>query len=84
MNRFFYNPCTRSLLRKKLFEALKINACGEEGLREFQERGYFFIDAVECRVKKTGGGAIPGKSLEAVNPYCQRKLKLLELEVPKR
>jgi hypothetical protein len=45
VNRFFYNPCTYSYLREKLFESLEINIDGEEGLQEFKRRGYFLIDA---------------------------------------
>jgi len=54
-----------NFLRERLLGFLGIRAVGgEEGLREFQERGYFLVDAVECRVKKTGGAAIP---LEVIN-----------------
>jgi len=62
---FFYYPYTGNFLRERLLGFLGIRAVGgEEGLREFQERGYFLVDAVECRVKKTGGAAIP---LEVIN-----------------
>jgi len=64
VNTFFYYPYTDNFLRKIPLKFLGINTGGEEGLREFQRRGYFLIDAVECRVKKTGGAAIP---LEVIN-----------------
>jgi uracil-DNA glycosylase len=78
VNRFFYNPCTYSYLREKLFEFLEINADGEEGLQEFKRRGYFLIDAIECRVKKTGGGAIPQEVIKNCSDFLSAKIKLAE------
>jgi uracil-DNA glycosylase len=76
VNRFFYNPCTHSRIREKLFEALEINADGEEGLQEFKRRGYFLIDAIKCRVKKTGGGAIPLEIIKNCKPILSAKIEI--------
>jgi len=55
-----------NFLRERLLRLLGICAVGgEEGLREFQERGYFLVDAVECRVKRTCESAVP--LLEVIN-----------------
>jgi hypothetical protein len=63
---FFYYSYTGNFLRERLVGFLGIRAVGgEEGLREFQERGYFLVDAVECRVKRTCETAIP--LLEVIN-----------------
>jgi uracil-DNA glycosylase len=78
VNRFFYNPCTHSRLREKLFEALEIDADGEEGLQEFKRKGYFLIDSIECRVKKTGEGAIPRKVIKNCSDFLLAKVKLAE------
>jgi len=78
VNRFFYNPCTYSYLREKLFESLEINADGEDGLQEFKRRGYFLIDAIECRVKKTGESAIPQEVIKNCSDFLSAKIKLAE------
>jgi uracil-DNA glycosylase len=76
VNRFFYNPCTHSRLREKLFEALKINVDGEGGLQEFKRRGYFLVDAIECRAKKTGRGAIPREVIKNCKPILSAKIEI--------
>jgi uracil-DNA glycosylase len=73
---FFYYPYTGNFLGERLLGFLGIHAGGEEGLQEFQERGYFLVDAVECRVKKTGGTAIP---LEVINSCLNFLLAKIEL-----
>jgi len=76
VNTFFYYPYTNNFLRETLLKFLGINAGGEEGLREFQRRGYFLIDAIECRVKKTGKGAILREVVEKCKPILSAKIEL--------
>jgi uracil-DNA glycosylase len=76
VNTFFYYPYTDNFLREILLKFLGINAGREEGLREFQRRGYFLIDAIECRVKKTSGGAIPREVIEKCKPILSAKIEL--------
>jgi uracil-DNA glycosylase len=76
VNTFFYYPCTGNFLREILLKSLGINAGGEEGLREFQRRGYFLIDAIECRVKKTGKGVIPLEVVKTCKTILLAKIEL--------
>ena len=75
MNTFFYYPNTENFLRERLLGFLGIHADGEEGLREFKRRGYFLIDAVECRVKKKNG-KIPGAVIKNCLNFLSAKIEL--------
>jgi len=76
VNTFFYYSYTDNFLREILLKFLGINAGREEGLREFQRRGYFLIDAIECRVKKTGKGTIPLEVVETCKTILSAKIEL--------
>jgi len=74
---FFYYPYTGNFLRERLLGFLGIRAVGgEEGLREFQERGYFLVDAVECRVNKVGKGTIPREVINNCLNFLSAKIEL--------
>jgi len=76
VNTFFYYPYTDNFLRERLLRFLGIHADGEEGLREFKRRGYFLIDAVECRVNKVGKGAIPREVINNCLNFLSAKIEL--------
>jgi len=76
VNTFFYYPYTDNFLRERLFRFLGIHADGEEGLREFKRRGYFLIDAIECRVNKVGKGAIPREVINNCLNFLSAKIEL--------
>ena len=76
VNTFFYYPYTDNFLRKRLLRFLGIHADGEDGLREFKRRGYFLIDAIECRVNKVGKGAIPREVINNCLNFLSAKIEL--------
>jgi uracil-DNA glycosylase len=84
VNTFFYYPYTDNFLRKRLLRLLGIHVDGEKGLQEFKRRGYFLIDTVECRVKKTSGGAIPREVIKNCKPILSAKIEIVRTRGAKK
>jgi len=84
VNTFFYYPYTENFLREKLLGFLGIDADGEEGLQELKQRGYFLIDAVECRINKFGKGVIPREVINNCLNFLLAKIELARTKGAKK
>lgn len=84
---YFYDPRRhagyKETLRNALFELLELKGSDTATkLEDFKRRGYFLVDAVKCRCKKTNG-----QPPQQVTKTCARKWlhrELQELENPDR
>jgi len=66
----------KETLRKALFELLELKGDDTSArLFEFKKRGYFLVDAIKCRCKKTNG-----QPLASVTRTCAGKWLAQELE----
>lgn len=73
--KYFYNTDVKAgVLRKKLFDQLKIADCGKSGLEAFSKES-FLIDTIKCRLKKQNSNP-PAK----VIANCAKRFLLKEVQ----